>query len=75
MHTERNATFLELFIDVTKAITSSLTLEKVFILITRNIPEVMDVDAATIRLLNPAGDKLNLVAAHGLSESYLNREI
>ena len=33
----------------------------------------MNVDAATIRLLNPAGKRLKLLAAHGLSDAYLNR--
>jgi len=73
MSLDRNPSFLELFIDVTKAITASLALEEVFKLITQKIPVILDVEAATIRLLNPANKKLNLVAADGLSEAYLNR--
>ena len=34
---------------------------------------MVDVDAATIRLLDPSGLKLVLEAASGLSETYLNR--
>jgi len=73
MSLDRNPSFLELFIDVTKAITASLALDEVFKLIIHKIPVILDVDAATILLLNPANKKLNLVAAHGLSEAYLSR--
>jgi GAF domain-containing protein len=62
-----------LFIDITKAITSSLDLDEVFNITTRKIPEILDVDAATIRLLDASGKKLVLRAAHGLSDAYLNR--
>jgi len=73
MKAERKPTFLDLFIEVTKAITSSLEPDEVFGLITRKIPELMGVDAATIRLLDPSGKNLALRAAHGLSDDYLNR--
>ena len=73
MAAERNATFLELFIEVTKAITSSLDLHEVFDLITQKIPEILNVDAATIRLLDASGKKLVLKSAHGLGQPYLNR--
>lgn len=65
--------YLQLFMDVTKAITSNLNTDEVFNLIARKIPEVIGVDAATIRLLDTAGKKLVLHAASGLSEAYLNR--
>ena len=55
MTVKRDATFLDLFIEVTKAITASLDLDEVFNLITRKIPEIIGVDAATIRLLDAAG--------------------
>ena len=73
MVAERDTTFLDLFIEVTKAITSSLDLHEVFELITLKIPEILNVDAATIRLLDASGKKLVLKAAHGLSQTYLNR--
>ena len=73
MATEQNSTFLDLFIKVTKAITSSLNPEELFGLITRKIPEIIGVDAATIRLLDASGKNLKLQAAYGLSEDYLNR--
>lgn len=73
MDTERKATFLDLFIKVTKAITSSLDHHEVFDLITKKIPEILNVDATTIRLLDASGKNLILRAAHGLSQTYLNR--
>jgi GAF domain-containing protein len=73
MAAERNETFLELFIKLTKAITSSLDLHEVFDLITQKIPEILNVDAATMRLLDASGKKLVLKAAYGLSQPYLNR--
>lgn len=73
MTAKKDATFLDLFIEVTKAITASLDLDEVFRLITQKIPEIIGVDAATIRLLDGSGEKLELRAAYGLSEAYLNR--
>ncbi len=54
-------------------LTSTLDVEKVLDVIVQRIPEVIGVDAATIRLLDPAGEKLLLVASCGLSQEYLNR--
>ncbi len=73
MAIQGSTAFLNLFIDVTKAITSSLEPDEVFDLITRKIPELIGVDAATIRLLDASGKNLILRAAHGLSDEYLNR--
>jgi GAF domain-containing protein len=73
MSAEHKTKSLDLFIEVTKAITASLDLDEVFELITHKIPEVLQVDAATIRLLDASGKNLILRASHGLSESYLNR--
>ena len=72
-HAQRKATYLDLFVEVTKAVTASRQLDEVFELIVRKIPEIMDVDAATIRLLDPSGKNLVLRGASGLSEAYLNR--
>ncbi len=73
MTVNRDANFLNLFIQVTKTITSSLDPDDVFRLITEKITEIIGVDAATIRLLDNSGQKLVLRAAHGLSDAYLNR--
>jgi len=73
MAEERKTTYLDLIIEVTKAITSSLDLDEVFELITQKIPEIINVDAATIRLLDASRKNLVLRSAHGLSKAYLNR--
>jgi GAF domain-containing protein len=70
---DRDKTYLQLFIDVTQAITSNLNMNEVFSLIANKIPKVMGVDATTIRLLDSSGKKLVLHAASGLSEAYLQR--
>ena len=58
---------------VTKAVSSTLDLEEVLNLIVQKLPAVMNLKAATIRLLDRTGEKLWLVAAKGLSNEYLNR--
>ncbi len=69
----REKEYLRVFEEVTKAVSSTLNLDEVLALIVRKLPEVMGMKAATIRLLDESGKKLNLVAAHGLSEEYLSR--
>ncbi|MCJ8501064.1 GAF domain-containing protein [Desulfatitalea alkaliphila] len=73
MALEDKSQFLELFIEVTKTITSSLDPDELFDLIVRKTPAIFKVDAATIRLLDGAGRHLILQAACGLSDAYLNR--
>ena len=70
---DKTIDFLHLFQNVTRMLTSTLEVEKVLDLIVQKVPEVLGVDAATIRLLDDAGEKLFLVASHGLSPEYLNR--
>jgi GAF domain-containing protein len=69
----REKTYLQLLLEVTRAVTSNLNLDEVFDLIVRKVPEVVGVDAATLRLLDPSGKKLVLQAAAGLSAAYLSR--
>jgi PAS domain S-box-containing protein len=65
--------YLNVFQEVTKAVSSSLNVNDVLDMIVKKIPEVLRLKGATIRLLDDAGKELKLVAAHGLSEKYLNR--
>ena len=73
MSSPTETTYLQLFQKVTRMITSTLDTGKVLDLIARKIPDVIGVDAATIRLLDSSGRKLSLLAAHGLSTEYLDR--
>jgi GAF domain-containing protein len=65
--------YLRVFEEITKAVSSTLNVKEVLDLIVRKIPEVMNVRASTIRMLDYTGKKLKLVASYGLSEKYLNR--
>ncbi len=65
--------YLRVFREITKAVSSTLDVNKVLDMIVRKIPEVMNLKAATVRLLDPAGKRLKLVASYGLSEKYLNK--
>ncbi len=69
----REKQYLSVFQEITKAISSSLNVKEVLDMIVRKIPDVMNLKAATVRLLDPSGKKLKLVASHGLSEKYLNK--
>ncbi|MCJ7830369.1 MAG: GAF domain-containing protein, partial [Desulfobacterales bacterium] len=69
----REKTYFHLLLEVTKALTSTLNTTEIFKLITLKVPEVVGVDAATIRLLDASGRKLVLEAASGLSDTYLKR--
>jgi hypothetical protein len=59
----RENTYLKLLIEVTRAITSKLVLDELFTLITEKIPQVLGVDAATIRLIETSKGELELKAA------------
>jgi PAS domain S-box-containing protein len=65
--------YLMVFEEITKAISSTLSASEVLDMIVQKIPEVMGLKAATIRLLDKTGEKLKLVASHGLSKKYLER--
>lgn len=73
MFDEHKSAYFDLFVEVTKIITSNLDLDEVFDLITTKISGILNVDAATIRLLDESRRHLKLRAAHGLSQNYLNR--
>ncbi len=69
----REKEYLNVFQAVTRAVSSTLNVNEVLDLIVRKIPEVMNLKAATIRFLDGTGQKLQLAAAWGLTERYLNR--
>jgi PAS domain S-box-containing protein len=69
----REKEYLRVFQEISKAVSASLNVNEVLDMIARKIPEVMHLKAATVRLLDPSGKKLKLVASHGLSEKYLKK--
>ncbi len=69
----REIKYLKTIQEVSRAISSTLNVRKVLDMIVQKIPQIMNTKAATIRLLDESGKKLELAASHGLSERYLNR--
>ncbi|MEW6714743.1 MAG: GAF domain-containing protein [Nitrospirota bacterium] len=65
--------YLRAFEEITKAVSSTLNVHEVLDMIVRKIPQVMNLKAATVRLLDSTGTKLKLAASYGLSEKYLNK--
>ncbi len=65
--------YLEIFQKVTKLISMVLDPQQVMDMVVRQLPELLDIDAVTIRLLDSGTNTFVLGAAHGLSEEYLCR--
>jgi signal transduction protein with GAF and PtsI domain len=69
----KEAKYLTVLQEIAKAVSSMLSLQEVMDLTVRSTANAMSTDAATIRLLDPARRRLELVASYGLSETYLNK--
>ncbi len=65
--------YLRGFQEISKALSSTLAVNEVLDTIVRQITEVMGLKGATIRLVNPRTNTLELMAAAGLSEKYLSK--
>ena len=65
--------YLEVFQKVTKLISMVLDPQQVMDMVTRRLPELLEVDAATIRLYDSANNIFVLGSAQGLSGEYLSR--
>ncbi len=63
--------YLISFQEISKAISSTLSVREVLDLIVNKMAEVMNLKGCTIRLVNPKTNTLELVASVGLSEKYL----
>ncbi|MEJ2638281.1 MAG: GAF domain-containing protein [Desulfosarcinaceae bacterium] len=59
--------------EIGKTINATYELDKILDLIVTRLPAVMHLKAATIRLVEPKKGRLELKAAHGLSQTYLAR--
>ncbi|HBI14973.1 MAG TPA: PAS sensor protein [Desulfobulbaceae bacterium] len=73
MERDREQGYLEIFQEVAKLISMVLDPQQVMDLVVRRLPELLEVDAATIRLLDAGTNTFVLGAAHGLSDEYLAR--
>lgn len=65
--------YLQVLQKVTKLISRVLDHQQVMDTIVRELPGLLDIDAATIRLLDPSTNTFVMGAAHGLSLEYLSR--
>ncbi len=70
---DREKGYFESFRSVVKAISSTLEVQEVLDMLVTHVTQVMDLKACAIRLLHPKKRTLELVAAHGLSESYIHK--
>ncbi len=70
---ERQVHFLGELREISRLVNSTLDLDQIIGAIVDKLPEVMAVMGCTVRLLHPATNRLQLVAASGLSQSYLER--
>jgi two-component system, NtrC family, sensor kinase len=69
----RDRRYLMVFQQVTKMISQVLDHRQVMENIVKSLPELLEIDACTIRLLNQATGAFILGAASGLSDEYLSR--
>lgn len=65
--------YLQVFQKVTRLISMMLDPQQVMDTVVSRLPALLELDAATIRLLEPASQTFVMGAAHGLSREYLSR--
>jgi signal transduction protein with GAF and PtsI domain len=65
--------YLRSFQEISKVLGSTLAVDEILDQIVRQISGAMNLKGATIRLVNPKTNTLELAAAHGLSENYLRK--
>lgn len=73
MMTNKERMYLRGFVEISKALGSTLAVNEILDIIVRQITDIMGLKGATIRLVNPKTKTLELMAATGLSEKYLNK--
>jgi GAF domain-containing protein len=61
------------FVTIVTAISSTLDLQEVMRLLTKNLVDVVGLKGSAVRLLNPAKRTLDLLASYGLSENYIQK--
>jgi two-component system NtrC family sensor kinase len=70
---ENQVNFLSELRTISRLVNSTLDLDEILDTIVVKLPKVLGVKGCSIRLLQPATNRLDLVAASGLSETYLQR--
>ncbi len=70
---DKDKMYLRSFMEISKVLSSTLAVDEVLDQIVRQITAVMALKGATIRLIHPKTNTMELVAAQGLSEKYLKK--
>lgn len=70
---ERQVHYLEALHEVSQVVNTTLDVKTILDLIVLRLPQLLGLNAATVRLLDETGKHLALVASRGLSEKYLTR--
>ena len=65
--------YLRSFIEISKTLGSTLAVNELLDIIVRQASDAMNLKGATIRLINPKTNTMELVASVGLSEKYLGK--
>jgi len=73
MMSSKERMYLQSFQEISRVLGSTLAVDEVLDQIVRQITQVMGLKGATIRLVNPKTNTLELVASVGLSEKYLHK--
>jgi signal transduction protein with GAF and PtsI domain len=73
MMADKERMYLRSFVEISKALGSTLAVGEVMDQIVRHIIEAMGLKGATIRMVNPKTNTLELMASVGLSEKYLKK--
>ena len=60
-------------VDIVKRIIGSLNQEDVLVYLTESVTNAMHAKAASVRLLDESGERLEMRAVYGLSDAYLNK--
>ncbi|MCG6931763.1 MAG: GAF domain-containing protein [Desulfofustis sp.] len=71
---DSQAVFLAVYQEITRLVSMVHDPQSVMTLVVDRLPGLLDVDAATIRLLDRQTNQFVIGAAHGLSEEYLARK-
>ena len=72
-HASTDRDYLEVFHQVTKSVSSAMSLGEIVNLVLTKMTDTLGVAGATIRLLDEDSSQLTLQASCGLSERYLSR--
>ncbi len=73
MMSSKDRMYLQSFQEISKLLGSTLAVDEVLDHVVRQITKAMNLKGATIRLVNPKTNTLELVASVGVSEQYLHK--